>query len=290
MIRWLKDLSVSQTLLGLFLVVALLCGLAGWAGVSGLGRITAQADRVQAQQLASMVELQLVSEHLYHVSAAVQQRVAGTLTAGEALRSVRSSRGAASEAWVSASLALEADSSLRAGVRQLERELLAADSVLDELERVLERGDVSALVRFHARELSPVLTQLQARLVWAEKEQVRLAREGVGATHAIYRSTRQLTWAIVLLAVVVAMGLGWVVSRAITNALGQMREAADRLARGDLDITVTFESKGDVGRLAESFRRMGAAQKAIAEAAAEIAAGNLAVEVEPRSERDVLAQ
>ena len=173
MIRWLKDLSVAQTLLGLFLVVALLCALTGAVGIGGMMRISEHAERLHAQ----LVELQVESAH-------------------------------------------------------------------------------------------------------ADAE----------AAHAALDEARRTMWGIVLLATAIALGLGYVVSRAITNALGQMREAADRLASGNLDIEVTFESKGDVGRLAESFRRMAAAQKEIADAAVEIAAGNLDVTIEPRSESDVLTR
>lgn len=173
MIRWLKDLSVAQTLLGLFLVVALLCALTGAVGIGGMMRISEHAERLHAQ----LVELQVES-----------------------------------------------------------------------------------------------------------------ANADAEAAHAALDEARRTMWGIVLLATAIALGLGYVVSRAITNALGQMREAADRLASGNLDIEVTFESKGDVGRLAESFRRMAAAQKEIADAAVEIAAGNLDVTIEPRSESDVLTR
>src|SRR5690606_37357790 len=57
MIRWLKDLSVAQTLLGLFLVVALLCALTGAVGIGGMMRISEHAERLHAQ----LVELQVES-------------------------------------------------------------------------------------------------------------------------------------------------------------------------------------------------------------------------------------
>ena len=162
MLKWLKDLSVSQTLLAVFLVVAFLCGLAGWVGTRGMAELYALA-------------------------------------------------GAAD----------------------------GVDSVLAE---------------------------------------------------RAYTGARNATWLIVALAVVSALVLGYIVSNAITNALGQMRAAADQLARGDLDIQVAWESKGEVGMLAESFRNMAAAHREIAYAAVQIANGNLAVDVQPRSDRDVLAR
>jgi methyl-accepting chemotaxis protein len=162
MLKWLKDLSVAQTLLGVFLLVAFLCGLAGWIGTRGMA-------------------------------------------------------------------------------------------------------------------------QLHALL---------LAQEGIdaGAAQRAYENARNATWVIVALSVATALSLGHLVSNAITGALAQMTAAADQLARGDLEIRVAWESKGEVGVLAESFRNMATAQREIAYAAVQIASGNLAVELQPRSDRDVLTQ
>ena len=118
MIKRLKDLSVAQTLLGVFLLVAFLCGLAGWVGTRGMAELHALVVREAG---AELIEAQLA-----------------------------------------------------------------------------------------------------------------------------YEGARNATWAIVGLAVVSALSLGVVVSGAITGALGQMTSAANQLARGDLEIGVAWESKGEV--------------------------------------------
>jgi methyl-accepting chemotaxis protein len=162
MLKWLKDLSVAQTLFAVFLLVAFLCGLAGWVGTRGMAELYALAAAQEGADLAAA----------------------------------------------------------------------------------------------------------QGTYVWA----------------------RNATWLIVGLAVVSAMALGHIVSTAITGALAQMRDAADQLARGDLDIQVAWQSKGEVGMLAEAFRHMATAHRDIAYAAVQIGSGNLAVELKPRSDEDVLTQ
>ncbi|MHB1170100.1 MAG: MCP four helix bundle domain-containing protein, partial [Longimicrobiales bacterium] len=92
MIRWLKDLSVSQTLLGLFLVVALLCALTGSVGIGGMMRINGYAERLHTQRLVPVEQLSQASARLDDVLAASQARAAGGITAGAALREVRTSR------------------------------------------------------------------------------------------------------------------------------------------------------------------------------------------------------
>src|SRR5690606_13201757 len=126
MIRWLKDLSVAQTLLGLFMVVALLCALTGAAGIGGMTRISEHGERLHAK----LVDLQAES-----------------------------------------------------------------------------------------------------------------ANADAGGAHAALDEARRTMWGVALLATAIALGLGYVVSRPLGNAVGQEREAADRLASGNLDMEVTFEPK-----------------------------------------------
>ena len=289
MIRWLKDLSVSQTLLGLFLVVALLCALTGSVGIGGMMRINGYAERLHTQRLVPVEQLSQASARLDDVLAASQARAAGGITASAALREVRTSRALAADSWRAVAATLD-EPAAQVLVREIDDRMADAMRVLEDLEPLMQSGDRTALAAFHGTELQSAISGVQSPLSELLALQVQSASADAAAAREAFEQARRTTWLIVLLAISIALGLGWVVSRAITNALGQMRDAADRLARGDLDIHVTFESKGDVGRLADSFRRMADAQQAISAAAVEIAAGNLDVSVEPRSEQDVLAR
>lgn len=290
MIRWVKDLSMAQTLLGMFLVVSLLCWGAGYVGIGGMTRVQGYAERLHAERLVPVKQLsELSTRYGEALDGPTQQRIAGAVTAAEALREVRAVRLEAKQQWTAVAGAVDGPNT-QSLVQEIEGRLVSADRTLDELEELIQGDDTAALATFHAGELHSVLEQLKDGLASLMADQVQQAGADVDAARQEFEQARRVTWGIVLAAIVIAMGLGYIVSRAITNALAQMRDAADRLARGDLDIQVTFESAGDVGRLAASFRRMAQAEREIAAAAVEIAAGNLAVEVTRRSEQDVLAQ
>lgn len=289
MIRWLKDLGVAQTLLGLFLVVALLCWLAGLTGIGGMAQLNGYVERLHARRLVPVERLSQVSSQIDRVLGATQARVAGVIPVSEALQEVRTARRVTTEQWDALENALK-DTATLSLVRDIDASMVEAKGSFDQLEALIASGDAAALAAFNTEELQLTLEPLHDRITSLLALQVRAASSDAAAAQSAYEITRLRTWLIVVLAIAIAMGLGWIVSKAITNALAQMRDAADLLARGDLDINVTFESKGDVGRLADSFRRMAAAQKEIAAAAVEISSGNLDVEVQTRSEQDVLAQ
>ena len=73
-------------------------------------------------------------------------------------------------------------------------------------------------------------------------------------------------------------------SRPVTT----LAETADRIAQGDLDVTVDYTSGDEVGRMADAFRRMVSYLQATAEAAKTVSRGDLRDTIEPASDRDQL--
>lgn len=90
------------------------------------------------------------------------------------------------------------------------------------------------------------------------------------------------------LSVVAAMGVAFFVARSITKPLRLLNDAAAKIAVGDLNHKLDYRSKDEIGELAESFQIMTTYHKEKADAAHQIANGNLTVEVSPASEEDVL--
>jgi methyl-accepting chemotaxis protein len=290
MVRMLKDLSVGQTLLGAFFVVAVLCGVTGYVGLRGMAGLEGYVDRMHAERVVPVDRLKRVSDsYTLDILQASHGLAAGTLTAERAQRRIRDARSTIDAEW-SAFVRQPHNDAARALVRDADTLIRDADDSLDGLVRVIGSGDADAVSAYTATALYPVLEPITGKLSDLFALQVREAsHEANAARHASDR-TRNTTWAVVVLAVFSAFGFGTVVSRAIARALTQMTEAANQLARGDLDIAVAWESKGEVGILADAFRRMALAQREIAGAAVQLAAGDLTVEIEPRSDRDVLSE
>jgi len=112
-----------------------------------------------------------------------------------------------------------------------------------------------------------------------------LLNERVAAFRAEVMQT--LAWAALGLVVVCSIGL--IAMRDLTRSLGQTVRAANQIAIGDLAIPGSSKARKDeIGVLGQAFDQMVAASKEMAGVAERIAAGDLAVVVKPRSERDVL--
>jgi methyl-accepting chemotaxis protein len=106
---------------------------------------------------------------------------------------------------------------------------------------------------------------------------------------AKFRREIFVTLAWVALGLVLLSVMGFLFMRDATSSLRQVVAIANQIAAGDLDGQSMLHSRKDeLGVLGRAFDQMSAAQKKMVSAAERIAAGDLAVAVEPRSDRDAL--
>jgi methyl-accepting chemotaxis protein len=103
-----------------------------------------------------------------------------------------------------------------------------------------------------------------------------------------YHGARTQLIVVALISLLLAAAVALFLSRQITSGVGQMMRAAEGISEGDVEQSVTLDSKDELGRMAGAFRRMIDYLKDMAGAADRVAAGDLTVEVAPRSERDAL--
>jgi methyl-accepting chemotaxis protein len=96
---------------------------------------------------------------------------------------------------------------------------------------------------------------------------------------------------LILISVLVLIGLGIAVALVagrLTKPITVVTAAAEQLSAGDVEVTVAVDSQDEVGRLARAFEHTVDYLREKAAAAERVAAGDLTVEVQPRSERDLL--
>ncbi|MCP4725519.1 MAG: HAMP domain-containing protein, partial [bacterium] len=93
----------------------------------------------------------------------------------------------------------------------------------------------------------------------------------------------------VVIALVICAFAFWL-ARSIATPISKITGIAQMFSKGDLSSEVDIEQKDEVGDLANAFREMSSALNAKAEAAGELAKGNVEVTVEAASDKDVLGQ
>ncbi len=94
---------------------------------------------------------------------------------------------------------------------------------------------------------------------------------------------------VIIVGVIIAMALGLFLSKIISIPMKILAQAADKLALGDVDVNIESKTKDEIGKLTGSFAKMIDNIKGQSEVAQRIAAGELSIEIIPKSDKDVLS-
>jgi methyl-accepting chemotaxis protein len=101
----------------------------------------------------------------------------------------------------------------------------------------------------------------------------------------------QMLWSFVIVGLVCSIlggGILWFLTRRIVSPLRGISQAADALARGEVDQQLAYRSGNEIGLLADSIRRVTAYLRAMSDASVAIANNDLTVRIEPVSKHDAL--
>lgn len=105
---------------------------------------------------------------------------------------------------------------------------------------------------------------------------------------AAYRVQSIIMMTIIALGVILAVALGFIVANLISRPLRKLTDAALALSVGDVDVIVDINTKDEIGKLADSFKKMIENIQEQAYVVESIADGNLTIEIDAKSEKDIL--
>ena len=120
-----------------------------------------------------------------------------------------------------------------------------------------------------------------------QEERINARYEEAGA---LYKSSRLTTYVLAGIAMLLGIAISIFITRSITGPVQKAVEAANKLAEGDVDVQLDASGKDETAQLLAAMQNMAAAARESAEAVAQVAAGNMAVNIRVRSEADLLSK
>jgi len=248
--------SIGQKLTLSFLLVALLVGVLGFVGYSNMKETEKDIDVITKRETPDIVRL---AEMKSQVLEGVEEAFAYPLLDDpvekaefyEKLEQFDISAAAFKETNHIGQHEEEEENALfNRLVAAKEALAIAAGDMFESYER---DGTVNPSYVTAFEDEIDIMISLIDRLLEIEGEEVAEAHQNM---HAAIAGAKRLTIFVVSVAILLAIGLGVLVSRSISVPINKLRDAASRLGRGELDTVIDIKSKDEIGELASSFNQM----------------------------------
>jgi methyl-accepting chemotaxis protein len=288
--KWFYDLKIAIKLPAIFCLLAAISGAIGWIALSKVGQMKANSASLYRERTVGIQEIAFAN--IAFLNQRVDQRDL-LLTKDRAQRRQLADDIAEQTRIISQQLDLfgkralskEEDETLKRLTVARGPFLVARDQAIELALAGQDKAAADAIAAFKG--LSVEVRKQMRALIDLE---AKVAGEQEQANEAQAEAARMEIGIVLGVGVTLALGLGFLMARLIGRPLGAMQAAAAKLATGDVNVQIDLDTGDELGALARAFRGMIGSIHEQAALAQKIAAGDLAVEVRPRSDQDVLGK
>lgn len=242
MLNHLKIRSKLILLVGPLIILTMVLGyIAEHAFLTGQTAMnTVYEDRV-----VPLRDLKVISDmYAVNVVDTAHKARAGSMTRHEAMINIQKARGTVNDRW-NAYLATFLVEKEKAIVEEVKPRMAVANKAADRLELILKSGKDSELAEFVSRELYPAIDPLSDKLSDLIELQIVVAEENTVSTTKQFESSRRLIIVLIIGAGVLSILASWLVIRAITRPIAEVRNAIMQMAEGDLNVTIQDDGRRD---------------------------------------------
>ncbi|PWC82762.1 hypothetical protein TSH100_22575 [Azospirillum sp. TSH100] len=251
-------ITLRATLIGAFVILGAMLGLEALNSVTTLRSANERMKSVYEDRVVPLRDLKIISDAYAVLIVDTSHKLrSGALPWPDGAASVRKAQATVRERWTAyTATSLTADEVRLVALARSAMD--RADAAVATLLRILDAQDKAALDRFVVQDLyrniDPVTDQVSALI----DLQVTVAAEDFKGSQQLYLQEARQSWLLLAAAaVLLAAGIGVVVRRVIAP-LRQMTEAMDRLAAGDVSVTVPAAGRrdeiGQMGRAVAVFK------------------------------------
>ncbi|WP_276352355.1 methyl-accepting chemotaxis protein [Cohnella caldifontis] len=256
--KWFQNLKTSMKLISAFVVMCIIMAFVGWSGLNSTGKIKSSMDDLNDNSLLPIVYL-TDAKYLYQrIRVNIRDMAYIAVTDQENNDYKDKIEGFKKE------LLADIDKYNATEKTDAENEMLAKfqpaweaySKLIDRGYALNEKNEVEAFAVLLKGEMKQSGDELQQVLDDLVALNVKIAGETNDQGDALYKSTRATTLAVIAVAVLLSILLGFWISLLISRPLNRTLAVVDKVSQGDLRETLDIETKDEVGRLAAAVNRM----------------------------------
>ncbi|WP_270168791.1 methyl-accepting chemotaxis protein [Paenibacillus sp. SYP-B4298] len=255
--RWIYNLRTSVKLISSFLLVSMLMAMVGIYSMSNLGKMNASLANMYDNALIpiqssmstqiSYTRLRVLARDNFITTSQAQLQ--------ENIKSIENERKIMIQGM---------DTFRKTKLTEATQEILRPfDAIMEQYFALYDQsiqsaldGDKDALKALIEGGLGTTGNQMRDLLTRLVEQQVLEAEQAKQEGQSLYESSRNITIAVLVASVIIAIALGYFISQIISRPLQRVSQLAASVAQGDLRQTIGITSKDEVGQLAQAMDEM----------------------------------
>lgn len=287
--KWFYDLKIRMKLLLGFIIVALISGIVGLVGIINLRGIekndremyvlnTVPLDNIADAALAYQRNRVFLRDIIFESDSPKKTDYVNRIKENDRIINENLTRF---EKTLRTAAGVEEIKKLQGLLEKYGpfREQIIHNAVIEQDAKAL------AIIRGEAGEIATAIEESIQKL---SNMKVALAKQKSETNAATANQSAVMMIAIMAIGIFLAVILGLFIARKIGGPIAELVNVFEKLARGDVNVTVQATTKDEIGILMESSGEMIANIREQAFAAEKIAGGDLTIQVNVKSENDLL--
>ncbi|MDQ6670039.1 MAG: methyl-accepting chemotaxis protein [Chloroflexota bacterium] len=289
--QWFHNLSTLTKLLGSFALVSVITAFVGYMGIRTSQSIKANLDE-EASLVTSTQALGVVQYNLASAQRDIYNAIVATdkVTETAAIAKMTGEIIASEKGW--AEFAVPPISPQEAIlIPEFQQAYKSWRAIIDQAASEVVKGTPAGTglaTDLVVNKGAPLAIAMNAALDGLTTDQANSAARSASDATAQYDIVLKQLLGLIVGGAVVALAMGYFVARSVASPMQQMAAAADGIAEGDLDQTLSLQRKDEIGIAVGALRRAIAYLREMAEVADAMAQGDLSRTVVPKSSKDVL--
>jgi methyl-accepting chemotaxis protein len=290
-VNWFYNLRISVKLIIGFVIVAIIAGIIGIVGIVYITSINEADTIMYREHTVPLGELATVMEKYQRIRVNMRKMVTNdTNMVNESISLIEKYSSELTENLESFG------ESISNNDVQKEYDILTNlmnNDFLPFVESVVEYGRLGNYEQIHIYVNSNeavINSAVQASFDNLYKLKVNLAEKTSQDNDNKAGAATMTMIILIAIGMILAIGLGLFISNIISRPIRKITDAADKLAVGDIEVNVEAKTKDEIGELTNSFSKMIENIREQALAVERIATGDLTIQVNVKSDKDLLGK
>jgi methyl-accepting chemotaxis protein len=290
-VTWFYNLKIKSKLLISFLLLAVVAGGIGYVGITQISQVATADVRLYERMMAPLTFLADLSKAFLNIRLNVcDLMLAKTAKETEEYKANLSQLVQDSETFQLAYEENLVSQEEKDAFQDFSAKVKKYFASVEHFRQLMDSGNKQGALEYMQGAFLEAAKSTNAALDKLRDLKVELARNSSQANTKLAREATITMVVFIGVGIVLAIGMGFWVASIVGKPLRKITMVCDQLAIGDLDQVVeAMSTKDEVGVLAESMKKIIAAQKELAEAAMRVANGDLDLQIAERSDKDVLS-